>query len=151
MKKIPLFNSKLFALVDDNDFKRVSKYRWGLHSNGYVRAYKGRNCIYLHRFIMKAKSGQTIDHINRNKRDCQKKNLRFCTQSQNNANKPGPGGTSKYKGVNWDASRGKYLARIGLNGKGKNLGRFDNEVDAAKAYNEAALKYFGEFALLNDL
>lgn len=84
-------------------------------------------------------------------------NIRKATKSQNGANrklnissnkKPK---TSKFKGVSWAKASKKWMAGIGVNGKTKNLGYFTDEKDAARAYNEAALKYFGEFARLNSI
>jgi len=64
---------------------------------------------------------------------------------------PKKNGTSKYKGVNWDKSRKKYLARVKVGGKYKNLGRFVDEKEAARAYNRGAIKYYGKDCLLNDV
>lgn len=93
----------------------------------------------------------SIDHINMIRLDNQKKNLRFCTQSQNMANqgKPKHGHTSKYKGVFLFKRDQKWAAQICVNKKRMHIGYFDNEDSAAQAYNEAAQKHFGEFANLN--
>ena len=99
--------------------------------------------------------GQMVDHINRDKLDNRRENLRLCNMTESNRNR-GPihfkhssSITSKYKGVHW--SKNKWRATIEVNGKKIYLGFFDNEQDAAIAYNEAAKKYFGDYAYLNEI
>lgn len=89
------------------------------------------------------------DHKDRNPLNNTRINLRPATRSLNNANRQKPTGTSsKYKGAHWDKSRNKWHSKIKVNGRTINLGRFDDEQDAADAYAAAAMKYFGEFARL---
>lgn len=151
MREIPLTQGKV-ALVDDEDYERVSKYKWYIN-NGYARTDVGPNGkpIYLHRFIMYLYDESVrLDHINDNRCDDRKSNLRVATSSQNRANMNKPvGGTSKYKGVSWDKAAQKWRASIRVDYKKKFLGLFVNEEDAARTYDEAALKYFGEFARIN--
>ena len=135
------------ALVDDEDFEKVSGHSWQLHSKGYAVAKIGGKKIFMHRFILNAQEGQEVDHRNRDRLDCQKGNLRFATVSQSNANRSSKNKTG-YKGVS--ETRGKFLAHIKVSGRDLFLGRFDRAADAAKAYNEAAVRYFGEFAKLNE-
>jgi hypothetical protein len=93
-----------------------------------------------------------IDHINKNRLDNRKKNLRFCTRSENLYNKTtNKNNTSGYKGVVWDNQRRKWCASISIERRRINLGFFQNKEEAAKVYNEAALKYHGEFASVNDI
>ena len=178
MKKIPLGN-RLFALVDDEDYQRVKKYSWhtckagGRARNGEicVRAYnktgmpkcyhppncqhrlnkKNGNKLYLHRVIMNVKKGELVDHINHNTLDNRKRNLRACTQQQNLRNRKLQPHSSRFKGVCWHKGAKKWIAYIGGVEKRKlfYLGLFTDEIEAGKAYNRAALKYFGEFGYLN--
>ena len=152
MKEIQLRNSPLKAIIDDDDFECVSQYKWTLQSGGYVRTFVGKSVLYLHRLVMGASGKLEIDHIDRNKLDCRKSNLRFATRTQNSANKDcNKGNPIKVKGVRWDDTRNKYLARIGYDGITKNLGRYVNLIDAARAYNEAAIRIYGEYANINNL
>lgn len=92
-----------------------------------------------------------IDHINRDKGDNRLCNLRIATCSQNSANtNPRSNTTSRFKGVSWDKTNGKWFASITVNGRQKNLGRYDSEIDAARVYNNAAVRAFGSFARLNE-
>lgn len=93
---------------------------------------------------------QHIDHRNRMRDDNRISNLRLATHQGNMCNGAGRhGGTSQFRGACFDRSRGKWMARIRQGGKGKCLGRFSSEVEAARAYDEAARKHYGEFACLN--
>ena len=103
---------------------------------------------YSHREIMTPPTGMVVDHVNRDRLDNRRSNLRVCTQSQNLANSPKlRGGSSRFKGVS--IRRGRWRAQIGISGKIIHLGYFTDEAAAARAYNEAAQATFGEFALLN--
>lgn len=115
-----------------------------------------RNILYLNsRVIFFLNSGKDpehldVDHANRNSTDNKAVNLRLATVNQNQRNKKiQKNNTSGYKGVCWDKNRQKWKTHIHVDGKIINLGRFDTKEKAAIAYNEAALKYFGEFAYLN--
>ena len=99
---------------------------------------------------LKENDGIHTDHKNGNGLDNQKHNLRTCSQAQNNRNaKKRENCSSKYKGVYWDKKNKKWRARIYLNKKEICLGRYKNEIDAAKAYDEKAKELFGEFAQPN--
>ncbi len=158
MTEIPLIGKHgegKVALIDDEDFDRVKNYRWRLWKTCNVyrsQAYIEGKLIPLHQFILGQK---WVDHKNGNTLDHQRENLRSCTRSQNGANskkrtyfKNRPM-SSQYKGVHWHYK--KWEAQICVSGNYIYLGRFISEHDAAQAYNEAAQKYFGEFAKLNQL
>jgi len=99
---------------------------------------------------MNAPKGCLVDHINGDGLDNRRANLRLATPSQNNCNKPGFNKSSKYKGVSrTDLKKKQWRAVIHYNNEMIHLGRFCNEVAAAKAYDKAAKKYHGEFAYLN--
>ncbi len=104
----------------------------------------------LARYILGYFGKRQVDHINHNQFDNTNENLRIATKSQNNANRRKKSNTSsKYKGVSWKAYRDYWEVCIKVKGQYIYLGHFKDEIEAAKAYNVAALKYFGEFALLN--
>ena len=148
--KIKLSNSLLCAEIDDKDFEKISGYKWYLHSEGYVAApdyHEGiPGTVYMHKLIV---PGKLVDHRDRDKLNNRKSNLRCATRSQNNGNriKQSRLCSSRFKGVYWEGDRRKWAASI----KKRRLGRFDDEISAAKAYNEAAKREFGEFALLNNV
>ena len=151
MKKVNLTKGYK-ALVDDEDYEVVNSYSWHVLRNGYAIArVKGTTKkILMHRLIMNAPSDKKIDHINQDKLDNRKENLRFATVAENARNSKFRGrNTSGYKGVSFKVSKNRWLATIVVNGKHKQVGSFMGKKDAAIAYNIAAVKYFGEFAYLN--
>jgi len=146
MKEIPVTQGRV-ALVDSEDYHLVSGRKWCC-SNGAAMRYERGLPTYMARLIMGAPGGMEVDHINGNRLDNRRANLRLCTHKQNLQNrKRQAGGSSRYKGVH--KSVGKWRAMIGYDGKLYHLGYFADEEDAAKAYNEAASERFGEFARLN--
>jgi hypothetical protein len=165
MNKIELTQGKS-AIVDADDFERVNEFKWHYHDRatgyagrkqhiGYKDGKRIQKRISMHRFIMGVEDSKVhIDHINHDTLDNRKSNLRLCTNSENRRNqKIRKGGSSKYKGVHKtrDNKVKPFRASIKFNQKCINLGNFAAELDAAIAYNKAALHYFGEFALLNDV
>lgn len=158
MKQIPLSQGK-FALVDDEDYDYLMQWKW-TYKKQKTNEYAARNepigngkrkTVKMHREIMKFPNCD-VDHKDSNGLNNQKYNLRIATRSQNLMNGRKRNNTSSiYKGVSYYYWIGKYCARIRINGKLKFLGNFDNEIDAALAYNIKAIELFGDFALLNEI
>lgn len=105
----------------------------------------------MHRFITNAPKELEVDHINGNRLDNRKENLRICTKSQNLRNQHKTCGSSKYKGVSWRVRANKWESRIYVDGKKLFLGLYSDEEDAAKAYDKAAIQHYKEFAKTNIL
>lgn len=139
------------AIVDAEDYDWLSKIEWSYSAVGYAAGRHNGRYVYMHRMIVGAKPGEYVDHINRNKLDNRRSNLRICTKQQNQHNQGPRRGTSRYKGVSYRRDTGKYTAQIHYNWKKISLGSFDTEEQAARAYNEAARKYHGEFAYQNKI
>jgi hypothetical protein len=151
-REIKLTNSSYFCIVDDEDFDYLNKYRWSLMTTcGYVIRYENNRIKFIHRLILKAEENQYIDHINTNKLDNQKKNLRFCSYAENSRNRPKykTKCSSRFKGVHWHKRDKRWSSTIMLKGKYYYLGYFEDEISAAKAYNEKAIELHGEFASIN--
>lgn len=157
MKIIPLSQGKV-ALVDDADYPTLSKFKWYAH--------KGTSTFYAWRNVTDSSGAQTklvmhceiipdeprIDHRDGNGLNNQRENLRPASTRQNGQNrrKLAPA-SSKFKGVHRRLISGVWQARIKTSDRRLHLGYFKTEVDAARAYNDAAKKHFGEFANLNDI
>ena len=142
------------AIVDAEDHFRASYFTWSHHQHdgmhyAHTTDLDGKS-LSLHRFIMDARPGQMIDHINGDGLDCRKSNMRFCTTAQNSQNRRASRNHKhgQYKGVTCRKS-GRWLARIGNGYKSIYLGDFPDAESAARAYDAAALTHFGEFARLN--
>lgn len=156
MKLIKLTKGK-FAKVDDEDFEMVNKFKW--YSVKDKHSYRAFSCmkinnqwktVYLHRFIMNFPEGKQVDHINIDPLDNRRSNLRVCSQSENQHNRTKQrNNTSGFKGVYWSAETKKWRAKIRINNNLINIGYFADKVDAAKAYDKAALELHSSFAKLN--
>lgn len=154
MAEIPLSGGRAFAIVDDEDADRLQGYAWYLTRSGYawrtVGGRRDRRNEGMHRVILNAPKGSTVDHINRNPLDNRKANLRLCTHSQNSWNSGyRSNNTSGYRGVMWIQHHQRWAARIAAHGRRYHLGEFRDARAAALAYNEAALRLHGEFAVTN--
>ena len=138
----------------------MNKYKWHTlpgrrtyyAAHGFREAKSGKHkFIWMHRKILKAPKQYCVDHINHNGLDNRKANLRLATRSQSacNRRKTSTRTWSRYKGVSWRIHDKRWSAEIGINRKHKFLGLFRDEAAAAKAYDAAARKYHGQFAVLN--
>lgn len=164
IKYIPLTKG-FFATVDAGDYEWLSQWKWCISTLGYAMRglYLGggaknpkNKTIWMHRFIMNTPKELFTDHINMDKLDNRRCNLRVCTKSENAYNqKPRKQTTSQYKGVHFFTQMGHlnkpWLAYITVNKKRTYLGYYKTEEEAALAYNIAAMKYHGNFAKLNSL
>lgn len=168
--KLILLNDGQTAQVDDEDFSWLGAYgTWSFYKRGgyaYSRVRvapgNGPGCIKhvamhrtiaIHHGLVPDDPNVIVDHIDRNRLNNQKSNLRMADQTQNSANRGKQGGVSSsaYKGVSFDKRRDLYRAYCRVNGKMIHLGYFKDEKLAAKAYNKAAKKHFKAFAVLNDV
>ena len=149
MKEIPLTKGQV-TLVDDDMFEYLDQWKWRYSASGYVSRSEWENGstknVLLHRVVCNTPEGMETDHINCNKLDNRKSNLRTCTRAQNAQNRPAPkNNASGFKGVSWFKRDKKWIAYIQCNGKKKNLGRYSSPEEAAKIYEKAARELFGEF------
>ena len=156
-RKIPLGEGE-FSIVSPNDYYLVRNFNWYLGSNGR-EFYAFRNVkngpgktkmVSMHRQIMDFPKGLLVDHRNGDTLDNRRSNLRPATHAQNMHNcRKMKNTSSQYRGVSFVKERGLFASQITNKGKRISLGRYKSEIDAARAYDAAARKYFGEFARLN--
>lgn len=152
-KEIRLTQGK-FALVDDDDFERLNQFKWCTSSNGYAMRNVGhwphQSPLFMHHDILSIKKGKQTDHINGNKLDNRKANLREATGFENHWNtKKHIDNTSGFKGVTWHKVARKWAVRIQQYGKPMYLGLFTTAEEAAHAYDKRARELFGEYARTN--
>lgn len=151
MKTIPLTQGKV-TIVDDEDYSSLAQWKWCYSSNGYAERSSPRpkKILYMHRVITNTPKGMQTDHINGDRLDNRRSNLRVCSSAENRCN-TGKMSTNKsgYKGVIWDKKSEKWMSRICFRGKQIYLGLFVDVIQAAEACDAAVKKLHGEFAKLN--
>jgi len=157
MKEIQLSQGQV-AIVDDDDYPEVSKYKWCAMKMRYSY-YAGRtikqdgkqHTIYLHRELLPPPDGMVVDHINRDGLDCRRSNMRIATHEENMRNGRLPkNNTSGYMGVTRSNSgRLPWKAQISAQGRNRYIGIYATREEAAIAYDDAAKRYHGEFASTN--
>lgn len=150
MKEIELTRGRV-AQVDDEDYDALIKFSWRADEvrPGYWYAVTGTKRVYMHRLLLRAPKGKQVDHKDHDGLNNQRSNIRLCTDAQNQGNRRlDKDNTSGYKGVHWHPSNKKWIAVIGK-GPQKHIGSYDSPEEAARAYDKAALKRWGEFAKLN--
>jgi hypothetical protein len=144
MKKINLTRGKV-AMVDDADYDWLSEYKWHFKASAAYTKIK-KKTISMHRLIMNAPEGMEVDHINHNRFDNRRENLRLCTKSQNQWNGIlRKDNTSGYRGVSYVKRDKVWQAYIRIFGKGLHLGTYKTKSEAIKVRKIAEEKYFGEF------
>lgn len=148
MKHIELSQGK-YAIIDNEDFEWLSQWKWYFIPQGYAFRSQSGKTIYMHRKILNTPKEKLTDHINRNKLDNRKVNLRIATRSQNAVNvKLFLTNTSGYRGVWWERRRNKWIAEIKYQGKKYYLGEYLNKLDAIKIRRQKTIELFGKFAIV---
>jgi hypothetical protein len=150
MNKIPLSQGK-FALVDDEDYETLAKFKWHYHSAGYAARFgsrkHGHKYYLMHRVILEPPQGFVTDHINHDKLDNRRANLRTATHAQNMFNtRISKNNTSGYKGVSFRESCGKWHASASIKNKSKHIGFYQTPLEAHRAYCQFVEAHRGEFA-----
>ena len=148
---IPLTQGR-HAVIDADDFDKVSRLLWHVNNSGYaksdIRNSRVSTHFLMHRLLTDCPDGSQVDHVNGDRLDNRKSNLRVCTAAENaRAKRKSWVSSSRYKGVK--AFRGRWRADISVNDADRYLGVFATEWEAAEAYNQAALVHYRAFAILN--
>lgn len=155
-KKIQLTQDR-YAIVDDEDFEYLNQWKWyanKMSGKYYAARNENRKTVLMHRFLLSEDAlNKKIDHRDGDTLNNCRGNLRICSHSENMRNRISisKNNTSGFKGVCWNKKSSKWHAQIRFETKKINIGFFDCKIQAAKAYNAAALKYHGEFANLNQI
>lgn len=151
MKSIPVNIPKLKistrALIDDEDYDKISCRKWLLAKGYALSTTRGENrkVVSMHRLLMRPPDGFVVDHINGNKLDNRKGNLRVCIEEENKRNRPAS--RRNKLGVKGVSRRGNsFYASISKGRLRKHLGSFPTVEKASEAYRNAAIELFGDFA-----
>lgn len=143
-------------IIDSSDFQLVSKFTWFKSKRGYPVAHfsrkspQGHKTFPLHRYLFDFPQSSTIDHIDRNKMNNRRSNLRFCSQHQNSFNQSlRKTNSTGYIGVSENKTTGRFEAYIHFSGKKKYLGLYSTAEEAAVVRDKEAIRLFGKFAKLN--
>lgn len=141
----------VYSTVSDDKWNDIMQYKWHVNSTGYIEGTVEGKILKLHRYIMNATEDQIVEHIDKNKLNNVTENLRFTTFSISNHTKKinYKNKSSKYTGVRLHKTRNKWMSEIYKDKKCYFIGYFENENDAAMAYNNKAKELYGEFAKLN--
>ena len=155
MGTIPLSQSQ-FAIVDDEWHEKISRFKWSLTSAGYamrIKQMNGRRInVLMHREILGTPAGMVTDHINGDKLDNRRSNLRFSTKSQNAMNrKINANNKTGYRGVFWVTRLNCYIAKLQVERRDVFSRCFHSQHEAAIIWNYYATKHYGDFAVLNDV
>lgn len=146
MATIPLTQGKV-AIVDDGDLPLLRSHKWFAEQTKPGRWYAAtkiqRRIVPMHKFLT---GNAMTDHRSHDGLDNRRSNLRKCTNQQNQANRRKQRGSSRFKGVCFVKSRGRWVAQIQVSGRHHHLGYFVGEEEAAEAYRQAAIRHFAEFA-----
>lgn len=160
VKQIPLTQNQ-FALVDAENYDYLMQWKWYANFDPCTKSFYAcrksttingeLKTIYMHRVIMNVTDPKIyVDHVNHDRLNDCKSNLRIATHAQNQANTTSrENSSSKYLGVSWLKARNKWIVQLRKDKKLTYIGLFKNESDAALAYNEKAIEVHGEFANLN--
>lgn len=155
MRRIALSGAKgigLYVLVDELDYCYLFKHKWFLHSGGYAVRNDGqgknRKVVFMHREVSKARAGQLIDHVNGNRLDNRRLNLRTCTSTENTRHRTrlAANNNSGFNGVYWSSSNKRWTAQITIGRKTYYLGVFKNKADAIAVRRRASSSNFGKFS-----
>lgn len=137
-------------LIDTAQEYLVSEYSWYQNEKGYAATWNEGNVLLIHRLITGALPDTVVDHKNHKAWDSRQANLRVCSHAENMRNRSlNKNNTSGFKGVSWYKRRSRWVAHVAVNNKKKTVGYFHTTIEAARAYDRAALELHGAFACTN--